>query len=530
MTFLPKPHVLDLRSLALFRILLGLTQLYDVYCRMRNGKYDLAWYTSFPANRSYETHATIEERNYRLPNLFPFFFERRSFEAEVLHFVVYTALSICLIVGFKARWILPVMWLMCTAHQAKAPTLGDGSDLLLLQLLLITSLLPVSKVWSVDACLDCKKSTESSKQDYQVKSVGCLCLTLQIVMMYLGCFFSRTFDEYTLSQLIQGNVSDWMWPEYSLVHYAANGSGVHKSLISDIIRTTPMLNKFMTLSGFWIEAICPIFCLLFNQRYSHWGAIPLFLLHFGIGQIINIPQWAQLGCIIHTVWIPTHVWNRILGISSSETKRTGQLDVVNLDIPKEIGNAFSCFILYLLISTWCASRGWIPRDWNPTQMARSYGFENSNWDMWTWAPRESPFTMIVGKRHKQSPNSGSKVTWEKLNLYRFIKTGEEVPFEGFTDDILDRFTYQYPTTRWEKGIGDEWETYLPGLVKSMGRALCTMVNEDLMKKGSRPISSIEFLLHYREILPSGSKDRWSDDDSDTSSLRQIVCPLISNSN
>jgi hypothetical protein len=190
MDWLPKPHILDLRSLALFRILLGLTQLYDVHCRICNGKYDLAWYTSYPANRSYESHEIIEESNYQLPSIFPMIFKRRSVEAEMMHFAVYTLLSLCLIFGFKARWILPVMWLMCTAHQAKANTLGDGSDLLLLQLLLFMSFLPTSRVWSLDAYLHRKKFIVNG--DYQVKSVVCLCLTLH---KYLGCFFSRTFDE-----------------------------------------------------------------------------------------------------------------------------------------------------------------------------------------------------------------------------------------------------------------------------------------------------------------------------------------------
>ena len=51
--FLPLPHVLDLRSLALFRILFGLCQLGDIYGRLCTGKYDLAWYTSEPEDRSY---------------------------------------------------------------------------------------------------------------------------------------------------------------------------------------------------------------------------------------------------------------------------------------------------------------------------------------------------------------------------------------------------------------------------------------------------------------------------------------------
>ena len=47
----PLPHILDLRSLALFRIFFGILQLSDIYERLKNGKYDLAFYTSYPPER-----------------------------------------------------------------------------------------------------------------------------------------------------------------------------------------------------------------------------------------------------------------------------------------------------------------------------------------------------------------------------------------------------------------------------------------------------------------------------------------------
>lgn len=36
--------------------------------------------------------------------------------------------------------------------------------------------------------------------DNQVKSVACMGLTLQIVIMYIGCFFVRTFDTFSVSE------------------------------------------------------------------------------------------------------------------------------------------------------------------------------------------------------------------------------------------------------------------------------------------------------------------------------------------
>ncbi|KAI2504239.1 hypothetical protein MHU86_10166 [Fragilaria crotonensis] len=210
MKWRPQPHVLDLRSLALFRILLGFQQLFDVYSRTSNGKYDLAWYTSSPPGQSYETHTVTTDMDYKLPWVFPFFFTRRSVEGEIAFFTAFAILAVFLLVGFKARWVLPVMLVMNAALQSKAATLVDGSDCLLTQLLLCMCLLPCSQVWSVDAYLARrqKPAVQTEYMNNQVSSIACLCLTLQIVMMYLGCFFNRTFDSFTVTELIEGGVSD----------------------------------------------------------------------------------------------------------------------------------------------------------------------------------------------------------------------------------------------------------------------------------------------------------------------------------
>lgn len=65
------------------------------------------------------------------------------------------------------------------------------------------------------------------------------------------------------------------------------------------------------------------------------------------------------------------------------------------------------------------------------------------------------YTVIVGWRRAEDEED----IWEgtNFNLYEFIKSGKEVPFDDFTEEVLDNLTYQYPSSRWEKGLGDDCE-------------------------------------------------------------------------
>lgn len=271
--FWPKPHVLDIRSLALFRILFGLLQLYNVYSRICNGKYDLAWYTSYPTEKSYVPSDT----EYFDKNLVDWFHlaGRGTLGQEICFFVAYALLALHLTVGlhYQSSFLVPLMWLMSRALYQKSSCPTDGSDDLVSQLLIWMSFLPLSEVWSVDGLIRRRRNKDATGiRNYQVSGIPCLGLTLQIAMVYFSCLMDRTFDNYTLSEL---RGTDWFGPDYSLVFYAANGNGTHKTWAADLIRNSPRLCQFMTFSAFWVEALAPLLCLAFNQRYSHWSAIAL---------------------------------------------------------------------------------------------------------------------------------------------------------------------------------------------------------------------------------------------------------------
>ena len=367
-------------------------------------------------------------------------------------------------------------------------------------------------------------------------------------MMYLGCTLERTYHAYAWDELHQ---SDWLWPDFPLVHYAANGSGTYNTWFTKIVRETAMLNQFMTFSGFLIECFMPPLCLLFNQRYSHWFAINLMALHLGIGLIIAIPHFAFMGFLIHTIWIPTHVWDRLLGGKAKENeaaeykKTNGDERTANgnnvsngttavdekkqtLVIPNQssikkgvvfcvrsVSFLLQCLFFALLICTFLYENKWfLQYTTYPSQLAFYYFLMSNSWGMWSpGAERLSPYTVILGGRKQE----GTEDEYDIINLFHFIKNGEEISFDdGFTEEFLADTTYLYPSTRWEKALGDDWEDYLqtPGydISENILRAWCVFINEDMAKLGRAPIDAIEIRVYLRPIGTPESGKRYSDED------------------
>lgn len=52
------------------------------------------------------------------------------------------------------------------------------------------------------------------------------------------------------------------------------------------------------------------------------------------------------------------------------------------------------------------------------------------------------------------------------NHFHFIKPRQEILFGEFTDEVPTLVTREYPSMRYEMGIGDEWKTNLHNLLMS----------------------------------------------------------------
>ena len=141
-------NVLDLRSLAAFRILLGAYLLYDIYARLSLGRYDLAWYTSEPDERSF---LAPTDTPHKAP-LHQYWFYRGSAQVQVGLFGLSTVLAFWFTLGYRCNGALKILlWVTQVAQHSRNMEVTDGSDAYIRHLLFWSCFLPLAQVWSVDA-------------------------------------------------------------------------------------------------------------------------------------------------------------------------------------------------------------------------------------------------------------------------------------------------------------------------------------------------------------------------------------------
>ena len=134
---------IDYRSLALFRVMLGLTVAYDLY-------------TQWPSFRTFhlaggavdgEALATYYEgvRNWSV------FWLSDAVSFRLGLFALAAVAAVCLLVGWYARVAAAVAWALITSLHEDAPALTSAADGLLVLLLFWAIFLPVNRRWAVNA-------------------------------------------------------------------------------------------------------------------------------------------------------------------------------------------------------------------------------------------------------------------------------------------------------------------------------------------------------------------------------------------
>lgn len=278
----------DLRSLALFRILLGCYILYDIYTRLQHGRLSLAWYTSGGVSSeqsgvSYTSFLHPHDTPHKNPIHLLWFYRGSEF-CQLCLFGLTAILAFMFALGYSGGYsggyvysdkgnfnsynnrfvyVTILLWLNVTAMQCRNMHVHDGSDTFSRHLLLWSIFLPMNQLWSLDSyyysydkdrdndkdkCRDNKfekyykykgkghqydydRQQQQYQQQYQQQhiqnKIAVWGIRLQIVFMYLGTVLARTTDRcgYSYTSLFGGECEcDWLPPSLSAVHYALNAS------------------------------------------------------------------------------------------------------------------------------------------------------------------------------------------------------------------------------------------------------------------------------------------------------------------
>lgn len=280
----------DLRSLAAYRIVLGLLALGDLWTRATN-------LTAHYADVGVLPRTALLEH---MPNRWTFSVHMATGETLVLAVLLFIqgVAALALLVGLHTRLAVFVVWFLTISLDVRNPLVLSDADVLLRMLLFWALFLPLGAYWSVDRSRSGAAQT-SAAQFLSFATVG---LFAQIVFVYLFTVLLKSGPEWR----VDGTA---LYYALTLRQFVTPfGEFVHQ--FSDLLR-------LMTVAVFWFEALGPL--LLFSPVLTGplrtFGVLAFMGLHVGIRLSMSIGLFPWVAALCMVCFLPAWFWDKIPGLA-----------------------------------------------------------------------------------------------------------------------------------------------------------------------------------------------------------------------
>lgn len=304
---------IDLRSLALFRICLGLLLVLDMCVRSLSIE---AHYTDMgvlPRSLLFYDHG------YRMYWCVHCFSGRWEWQALLLF--IQGLFGLALLVGYRTRIVTIISWYLLTSLNARNFLLLQAGDLLVVLLLFWSMFLPLGARWSLDSTL----TPHSEPLPNRVVSGGSAALLLQVAFVY---WFAVIFKWN----------HDWLSGEAAA--YALYLDSFATSL-GVWLRQYGSLLPIFSYATLALEFLCPTVAFSpFATAPCRMAAVTLaVLMHIGFGIALYLGFFVFTSIISWLVFIPGEFWDRVQGKTST---------VVAITSSKVLNLIALCLIAYVL--------------------------------------------------------------------------------------------------------------------------------------------------------------------------------------
>jgi hypothetical protein len=284
------PWSIDLRSLALFRVGLGLLLLLDIAGRAVDLR---VHYTDegVTPRAHVQYYASLFPDDFGVRRLIsPYMYAGDAWSVGAL-MALTGALAVLLMVGYQTRVVSIAAWFMLMAVQWRNPILLDGGDSLIRCLLFWAMFLPLESVASLDAA-----RAGIAPKNWRLTSLGSAGLILQVAGMY---FFGALFK----------NHPTWH-TEYSAVYYTLNADSF-ATHFGQWLLNFPALLKFLTGATYWLEMLGPCVLLLpwRNNLLRCLLILAFWGFHFSLVLTMELGLFPWLGILAWVPMIPANVWD-----------------------------------------------------------------------------------------------------------------------------------------------------------------------------------------------------------------------------
>jgi len=277
---------IDPRSLALFRVIVGLLLVVDVATRL--GDLTVMYTDDGMFPRAVIRHRITSAWNWS----FHMLGGGASFQALLLG--IEGLLGLALATGFKTRLAAVGAWLMVISIHHRVPAILSGSEILLSLLLFWGMFLPLGLVWSLDARKSAPGVKGATKAQALVVGIAPAAILTQMALMYLFSAIYKTNADWLQGKAMQG----------ILAH------DFYVAPIGAWLAQFPTPLKLLTWATLAVEWVAPLL-LLFPTRRS-WPRLAalatLAAMHLGIAASMNVGLFSFVSLAGLSLFIPKTFW------------------------------------------------------------------------------------------------------------------------------------------------------------------------------------------------------------------------------
>ena len=279
----------DLRSLALVRVLLGLILLLDLLIR---GPDWITWLTDDGVMPRSVVMDRMDDYRWSLYNVSGHWLWALLVQTSA------AVAAFTLLIGYRARTSAFLSFIFLASLHNRAPLLLQGGDNLLLVILVWLCFLPIGARFSVDAALVDPRKPRAPESSNRYISVASVAILFQAMAVYFFSAFLKSGQEW--------------YPDGTAIYYALHLDELNTAF-AHYWKDELWLSRPLTLYVWWLELLGPL--LMFSPVFSMplrlammFAFISLeigfiFNLHIGLFPLVSISTLL--------LFTPTEVWDAI---------------------------------------------------------------------------------------------------------------------------------------------------------------------------------------------------------------------------
>ncbi len=287
---------IDLRTMALFRICLGLALLTDLINRTEFLK---AFYT----DQGVMTRAAAIDYNH--PARISIYFISGSPVFVSILFLIAMILAVLLVLGYRTRLVTVLSWIFVMSLNNRNLIVQQGGDQLLSLLCFWAMFLPIGARFSVDAALRKEDQPDPPNAYF---SVATLAMCLQVIYVYVIGALLKTSPIWV--------------PQGQAVYYALHVESLATPLAHWFRQFGPVL-QLLTYFVWTIELLAPllIFSPIWHLPFRLATLFLLICMHIGFYLFLSIGLFPMVSLTSLMVFMPGEVWDWLAKRVHTEKKR-----------------------------------------------------------------------------------------------------------------------------------------------------------------------------------------------------------------